>query len=57
MKIIIKSPEEYQEERAKLLEEAVELMAKQARSNSWYAKRMNVIRNKVIWINKKIGED
>lgn len=56
MRIIIKTPEILQSDRARYLAEAVELMRRQARSSLRYSRLINRLLSKVESIDKKLGD-
>jgi len=54
VKITIKSPQDYLEERSELIKQSVDLMRKQSRSNQKYAQKMNKIMRQLMALEEKL---
>ena len=55
MRLIITSPDQLKSERAKLLQEAIDLLNSQQRSSLRYATKIKCIRNKIENVDKQLG--
>lgn len=56
MQIIIKTPQQLEEERTELIRKAIELLKKQSRSAQRYAIRLQWYMNKIEKLNKRLGD-